>query len=386
MPRPRYCSNLSCPFVSDPPPKWCVRDGLYHTAAHGTVQRYLCKSCGRRLSSQTESVYLYSKRRVDLHQLFSRLRGGSSMRDIARELGYSRTAIATAVMRIARQAIGAHLLLLCGLQHSGKLCFDGLVTAVGSRDYPAQITTLADSQQELLLAMTHCVTERGGSRTEQQKRRITKRRTHWQPEAGGLKESISLLVHELSQFGTHTALLINTDEHPIYRKAITTDLALRWYREAGLLSVCRTPGSAPRTAENPLFLVNYLDRMIRHRMAEHTRESIAVARNATMQMHRMWIFAWDHNARQPIRVAPRSAPTRAHLAGVSPRLLHRLNREFFTRRFDLRGLIVPRSISNVWSARLATPPLRWQNRTERTGPTIPAFALRDLARSCLHAQ
>ena len=308
------------------------------------------------------------------------------MRDIGRELGCSRTAVATAVLRLGRQAMGAHLLMLCGLEHSGKLSFDGLLTAVVSRDYPSQITTLGDSKQELLLAMTHCVTERGGRRTAVQKRRIARRRVRWNPEPRGLTSSISLLVHELSAFAGHKPVLLDTDEHPIYPGVIKNDMALRWYHSAGLLTVRRTPGTAARTSANPLSFLNYLDRMIRHRMKEHTRESIALARNSTMQMHRMWIFAWDHNARQPRRVAPRYMQTRAQLAGVSPKRFTRLNREFFTRRFNLNGLPVPPSMSRVWSAMLDTPALRWRVKCERPGPTIPAFARRDLSRAYLHAQ
>lgn len=359
---------------------------MYHTTAHGTVQRYQCRGCGTGLSAQTESVYYFSKRRLDLGQIFSRLRGGSSMRDIGRELGCSRTAVATAVLRLGRQAMGAHMLTLCGLEHSGHLCFDGLVSAVTSRDYPSQITTLADSSHELLLAMTHCVTERGGSRTDAQHSRITAKRTSWRPSPGALSGSISLLVNELPRYAGRRAVLIDTDEHPLYRSAIDRDAALRWYHSAGLLTVRRTPGSAPRTPANPLSILNYLDRMIRHRLKEHTRETIALARNATMQMHRMWIFAWDHNARQPRRVAHACRPSRAEQAGVSPTLLSRIKREFFRRRFDLFDLPLPLSMSAVWTAALVTPPVRWRVGQHAFGPRVPAFALRDLSRAYLHAQ
>lgn len=386
MPRPRFCSNLACSYAHSPPPKWFVRDGVYHTVAHGVVQRYRCRGCRRRLSRQTESIYYYSKRRLDLRQIFSRLRGGSSMRDIGRELGCSRTAIANAVLRLGRQSMAAHLAILPGVQHSGRLCFDGLLSAVTSRDYPSQITTLGDSKQELLLAMTQCVTERGGNRTLEQQARIAKKRAKWRPSAGTLTASISLLINELSRFAGPLRLHIDTDEHPIYATLITRDLALRWYQRAGLLTVGRTPGSAPRTPTNPLSFVNYLDRMIRHRLKEHTRESIAIARNATMQMHRMWIFAWDHNACQPRRVAGSERRSRAELAGVHPTLLWRIHREFFARRFSLKGLPAPRSIQLVWTGCLESPPVRWRVAQKHSGPHITAYAIQDLSRAYLHAQ
>ena len=324
-------------------------------------------------------MHYYAKRRLDLAKILSRLRGGSSLRDIGRELGCSRTAIANATLRLGRQAMVAHIDLMCSLQFSGSVCFDGLISSVTSRDYPSQITTLGDSKLELLLAMTHCVTERGGTRTKAQQKRIDRKRSIWSPQLGGLTESISLLVRELSRFAGPTRLLIDTDEHPIYRTAIEADTGLRWYQQHRLLRVRRTPGSAARTTDNPLFLMNYLDRMIRHRVKEHTRESIAFGRNSTFQMHRMWIFAWDHNTRQPMRVEGTEARSRAEFAGAPSKSLGRLRSEFYTRRHSLRRLPVPESIRRVWTAELDSPPVRWSEPLERRGPAITQFALVDLS-------
>jgi hypothetical protein len=301
------------------------------------------------------------------------------MRDIGRELGHSRMAIANAALRLGRQAMAASIIMMRGIRFSGHLCFDGLVSAVASRDYPSQITTLGDSVHELVLAITHCVTERGGTRTRTQRERIEARRTIWRPPEGALTDSIRLLVNELSRFARNHRLTIDTDEHPIYKTVVDEDLALSWFRLAERLEVRTTPGSAPRTTMNPLFLVNYVDRMIRHRMKEHTRETVALAQNATMQMHRMWIFAWDHNTRQPIRVNGQDSRSRAEVAGLKPTILARLHREFYTRRISLRRLPVPESMRLAWCNELSTPPVRWAHEQKRFGPEIAEYALRDLA-------
>ena len=379
MPNPRFCRNSACPYCFNPPAKWYVRAGTYLTAAHGVVQRFQCKRCRTGLGAQTESMHYYAKRRVDLPEIFSRIRGGSSLRDIGRELGLSRTAVVNASIRLARQAMSSHIDLMCSLECSGSLSFDGLISAVTSRDYPSQITTLGDSKHELLLAMTHCVTERGGKRTKAQQKRIERRRKIWSPQKGGLTESISLLVRELTRFAGPKPLCIDTDEHPIYAKVIESDAALRWYRGNRMLEVRQTPGSAPRTTANPLFLMNYLDRMIRHRVKEHTRETIAAGRNSTFQMHRMWIFAWDHNTRQPMRVEGSDARSRAVIAGAPAHLLAKLGREFFSRRYSLRGLPVPESIARVWRAELDSPPVRWSTPQTGRGPRVTKFARLDLA-------
>ena len=380
MPQPRFCRNPACKNSHQkPPPGWYSRAGTYSTIAHGKVQRYCCKRCGRYLSDQSESMHYYAKRRLRLHEILSRLRGGSSMRDIGREMGCSRTAVANAAVRLGRQAMGSHASLLCGHELSGTLCFDGLVSAIASRDYPSQITTLGDPKLELVLAMTHCVTERGGSRTAAQRKRIEAKRAVWKPGEGALTRSIALLVNELTRFAGPSELRIDIDEHPIYEQVIGADRALGWYREAGLLSVERTSGTAPRTVANPLFFVNYIDRMIRHRMKEHTRETIALGRNATMQMHRMWVFAWDHNTRQPARVKRVGDPSRIEQAGVSGKALRSVEREFYTRRVSLRGIPMRESMRQVWLGELDSPPVRWKKGQKNRGPRIADYAALDLS-------
>jgi transposase-like protein len=381
MPLPRYCRNPDCIAFSQRHQNWFVSNGTYWTIAHGQVQRFKCKFCGTGMGAQTESIYYYSKRRLNYQRILSRVRGGSSLRDIGRELGCSPTAAANAVLRLGRQSMAAEVNLLCGLPSSGSLCFDGLLSCVTSSDYPSQITTLGDRKTELILSMTHAVTERGGTRTESQEKRIQAKRARWKPGKGALSQSISLLVSELAGYGSGQPLRIDTDEHPLYPPAITCEPRLRWHRENQLVKHRRTPGSAPRTTSNPLFLMNYIDRMIRHRMKEHTRETIAIGRNSTYQMHRMWIFAHDHNLRQPKRVAPVGVETRIEQAGVPPGVIKRVTREFYSRRIAVAKLPVPESMRMVWQGRLETPPVRWRVGQKRFGPEITAFAELDLSRA-----
>ena len=378
MPRPRFCRNPACSNAFAPTPNWLVRDGTYDTLAHGEVQRYRCKRCGKGMGDQSESMHYYAKRRLDLAAILSRLRGGSSQRDIGRELRCSRTAVANAVLRLGRQAIASHATLLSELCLQPDFAFDGLLSCLCSRDYPAHITTLVERSHELLLTMTHAVTERGGKRTPLQHKRISRKRRLYRPTRGALSQSISLLVHELPRHAATASLEIHTDEHPLYPSALKRDLAMQWFASHKLLRHTRTSSTAARTTANPLFAVNYVDRMIRHRIKEHTRESIALGRCATMQMHRMWIFAWDHNVRQPARVAPPGLACRAIAAGARQTMVERLCREFTTRRRSLRGITVEHSLRQVWLAHLESPPVRWSKPQKRSGPRITHYAKLDL--------
>jgi hypothetical protein len=323
-------------------------------------------------------MHYFAKRRLDFARVFSRLRGGSSLRDIGRELGYSRTAVANAVLRLGRQSMAAHIVSMLDIEFTGKLSFDGLMSALTSRDYTSHITVLGDKEHELIVAMTQATTERGGNRTERQSKRIAAKRRRWRPDPARLGQSISLIVNELPRFSSDKPVTIDIDKNPMYTKAIEEDLAMRWLEEHDRLAVYRTAGTAPRTPLSPLAFVNHVDLMIRHRVKEHTRESIAIGRNAVMQMHRMWMFAWDYNTRQPARVRRPGDVSRLEYAGVGTGTIRRLRRTFHTRRISLRLLPMSTSMKQVWTGDLETPPVRWKAGQKSTGPRITKYALRDL--------
>ena len=67
-----------------------------------------------------------------------------------------------------------------------------------------------------------------------------------------------------------------------------------------------------------------------------------------MQMHRMWIFAWDHNVRQSYRVLDLECSCRAIEAGMSER-------------------------------QPDGPPVRWRKGQKHRGPVIAGYAKLDLS-------
>ena len=383
MPVPKHCSNPNCPNFSAPRGRWYFRFGSYHTACHGRVTRYRCKQCGKSLSDQTFSVFYYTKRRLDLPGVFSRLRGGGSLRDIAREHGVSRTAIQTAVFRLGRQAIAAHCLLTQGWQVPEDLAFDGLVSFLTSQDFSTHLSVGVETQAEFIISMTHAVVRRGGRLTPTQQRRRKLKEAVWKPPKGALKGAISLLVGELARYCQHgigRARNFFSDELPFYGHALGSELACRFLIYHRQIVHRKISSKAPRTMDNPLFPVNYVDMLLRHRMKEHTRETIAFGRHAVHQMHRAWIFAYDHNYRQPRRVKEGDGSTvRSALVGISEKARGKIARAFFSERLDLRDCPLPESCSRIWRGELVSPPVRWKSgQREARRVAIPKFALRDL--------
>ena len=390
MPVPRRCPHPACPNHLTPAPHWAVRCGTYHTAAHGTVQRYRCRGCRHTVSDQTESVHFFAKRRLPLQALWFSVLSGSSLRECARRYSVTPQCIQNAVLRLGRQAMSAHLLLLACLPPRHTLVYDGLRSCVSSQDYPCDLTTVVDHDGEMILTITHTICRRGGTTTPAQRRRCERKHSVWRPKRSAMSADISLLHRELWAYlrppeGGSIPAVIHTDEQPLYRSLLASDAIARHFCLVGLFEHRRTPGSAPRTVDNPLFAVNYVDRLLRHRVKEHTRESIAIGRHATMQMHRAWMFAYDHNCMREYRVKRPGLGTHAEHAGVPSAVIAKVNQEFFVRRIVAQGVGVPQTIRQVWMAQLPTPPLRWKVGQLGTSVHVPDYAVRDLFSAHQHA-
>jgi hypothetical protein len=285
------------------------------------VQRYRCSACGRTMGDQTESLHYFAKRRLPLRAIWASLAGGACLREVAVRYGVSAMAVQNAVLRLGRQAMAAQAHLLRELQPRTELCFDGLRSFVSSQDYPCDLTTVVDRPGETVLSMNHTIFRRGGTVTPAQEERIDAKMAVWSPKPGTMTRDVSQVVVEIWDYLRPTATspgFIDTDEHPVYAKILSNDVQAAHFAAGKMFLHRTTPGSAPRTRQNLLFPVNYVDRLLRHRVREHMRETIAFGRHASLQMHRAWLFAWEHNARRPWRVRKPEEGTHAHRVPGAP--------------------------------------------------------------------
>ena len=387
MPVPLRCRNRDCPnHVPPKDPGWRVPHGSYGTLAHGTVQRYRCRACGKTVSDQTESMHYYAKRLLPLEEISRCLDGNTCPREIARRYETSPMAIQGAILRIGRQAMAAHMVLLTSLNPRIKVVFDGLRSFVTSQDYPCDITTVLDPEGETILSMSHAVFRRGGRMTPAQARRMAAKNARWEPKPGTVSRAITQLFNEIWAYLRPSAeepAVLHSDEDPHYQRLLAADPVMGHYRSGGLIRHVRTPSTYRRTRRNPLFPANYIDRIMRHRCKEHTRESFAFGRHAVLQMHRAWRFAWETNCRRPYRVRHPELGVHAVQGSVPEEAIKPVTKEFFERRIALDGVPVPESIVEVWTAELQSPPVRWRIGQKGSSIRVPNYALRDLEEGIL---
>lgn len=387
MPHPSRCPNPDCTAHWQPAPGWSRPYGAYESRAHGRVLRFRCRYCRTTCSTQTESMHFAAKHHLPLRAISSCLLEGASQREIARRFRVSPMTIHFAVIRLGRQAIAAQSILLSHITPRRRLVFDGLRSYITSQDYPCDLTTLVDAEGETILSVTHGVFRRGGRMTRAQRRRVTAKQARWKIPKGTMRRAISMVWSELWHYLDHPLdhpAVIDTDRHLGYLRTAQRSTVYRYLRRTNLAEHHRTDSRAPRTMANPLFPVNYIDRLIRHRLREHTRETIAFGRHSSMQMYRMWVFAWDLNTRRLWRVKrPRQGlhAQQGTIDQAGMRAVRRINRSFYQRRVDPRNGTLPDSLREAWEAQMVSPPLRWKSGQKGTTVRVPQYVHRDIARA-----
>ena len=295
-----------------------VRYGVYSRRCEPRIiPRFRCGHCRATFSSQTFSTTYYLKRPELLLPLCFRLLACSGYRQIARE---ARCAHATIMGQAAR--LGRHALLFLHTHRpqglvAEPLVIDGFESFAYSQYHPLHLNLAVGAESHYVYAFTHAELRRKGRMTRGQKRRREGlERTLGRVNPKALEESITTLLQLAAP--TPQALLVRSDEHPAYPRA------LRRLKGWSIHHAC-TPSVQARTAGNPLFPVNRLDLLLRHNSACHKRETIAFAKRHQAVVERgvllcLWLnfvkaFSENHGGGTPaMRLGLRECPLT--LAGI----------------------------------------------------------------------
>jgi len=234
------------------------------------IPRFRCVHCGHTFSAQTFSTTYWLKRPEVLLPTAHRLLACSGYRQIAREARGSPSTVRRHASRLGRHA----LLWLWLHRPRGPLCepvvVDGFESFAYSQYHPLYLNLVVGSRSHFAYAFTLTELRRKGAMTAAQRhRRDELERAFGRPDPRGIeRDTRAALTLAVPQ---PQALLVRSDEHPAYPRALR---GLPGYRIA---HEC-TSSQEARTAGNPLFPANRLDLLLRHNSANHKRETIAYSK------------------------------------------------------------------------------------------------------------
>lgn len=343
MQNPKFCPNPECVHhtyhLNGKKVRWYSKDGFYQTKFHGSVQRYKCRACKTRFSAQTFSIHYYAKKIVDPKKILQGLVSTSSLSDLSRELKVSVHTITNRQHRLAKQAIALHSQLLPYITRNEPFVCDGFQSVCVNFYYPNNINIAIGQESQFFYSFTYATIKRSGKLTSEQEQLRGEYESRWSPPSGSLTQSFSDLLSSIALFQIKKTprnhLFLFTDQKKEYITAIARNPIFQKLQENQLFSHIKIPGKAPRTLDNPLFSVNYLDMLFRKDLSEHVIKTICFCRNVNNQMDRMAIYRFYHNYMKKFRVRTRDFSTHSDKTGIPPKLRDIAIKQLFSDRVFL---------------------------------------------------
>ncbi len=359
---PPFCPYPRCRYHTTVHQGACfsVRYGTYRTAAGHRIRRYRCCGCRRTFSDRSFSIDYFTHLRVDYRRLVGLLCSCVGVCAAGRLLGVSPQTVLNRISRIARGAAAEQDLLLAVLPLREHLALDGFVSFCQSQYHPCEISVLVGARSQLLYRWEYTLSRRRGRMSEGQRRERERRDRLFSAGPHPVRTAVVNLGADAYQllFGEKALrpLRLDSDEHPAYPQALRRLPLAAWRLWTGDLHHRTTPSSAPRTVRNPLFPVNYLEREIRTRIAEHVRESTRFGRNVNNQCERFALFQLAHNYLRPHRAhGSARLATHAEVAGIPPASVGPMLGRIFCRRFFPSRARLSASTVALWERSRATP-------------------------------
>ena len=336
---PPFCPNPACKFHRDRDNWPWTRDGChYRSAPSQRVQRFRCRHCRRRFSSQTFATSYWLKRPELLGAVFWGLQSCSCLRQMARAHHASPQTILLHANRLGRHCLLYHDHLRPQEPLAEALVLDGVQSFEYSQYYPTWYHTVVGQTTHYIYGFTDSELRRSGRMTRAQKRRRAQlERQFGRPDPRSIeKEAAAVLALVCPQ---PQQLELHTDEHTDYPRALQRVPHLTVEHHT-------TSSRAARTSRNPLFAINLLDLLIRHGAADHKRETIAFAKRRQMAILRLWVLVvWRNYMKQFSERRRQGTPAMRRGLLDAPLRLNEILKE---RLFVSRGSLPPRWQRYYW--------------------------------------
>lgn len=340
---PPFCPEPQC-ISHRIPGIWSFKKKGFFTRQHApfTVQRYVCKQCGRNFSTQTYSVTYWLREPELLGALFWRVLACSAYRQIAQELKVSHTTVQRQVERLGRHCLLLHEKLRPTGPPREGLVLDGLRSFEASQYWPFDLNVLV-GRSHFIYGFNDAELRRSGSmKPAQRSKRSRLEQRFGKPEPQATRSAVQELMGRIVPWGASARL--DCDEHRAYPQALRRLKGRR-------IELRQTSSREARTLANPLFPANLADLLLRHTGANHKRETIAFSKRRQSALYRAAIWTVWRNYVKSSSERRRSPPPGVRL-GVIPERLQ--TQEILVRRLFVWRVALGDWLTRCYYARIPT--------------------------------
>lgn len=317
--QPPHCPNKSClmPYLKarrfcEGSPPYIVKGREFRL--DGSIrQRFLCKYCHRSFSDATFDLnFRFQKRARINHRIFFGVLHNRSNRSLARELKVSECLVRTRVLRLSQMALLRHHEFISQIKINEDIAYDGLEAFAHSQYEPNNINQAIGANSLFCYLFNFSPMNRKGRTSPRQRKYLANLEDaygRFDPSAIR-KASLSLFKELIARKDPRCRkLVLRTDEHFQYRRAIERDLKPEERLQLEHLSVS---SKATRNYKNILFPVNHLDLLIRRKVAAFSRETICFSKKASRMFHKYVLYICYKNYMKPQFVKKHESNKKAH--------------------------------------------------------------------------
>lgn len=378
---PPFCPNPNClahypQYKLNNEERFWQSRGAYYTQVVGNVPRYSCNVCGKWFSDRTFSIDYYTKKSLDNREVFRAIAAGESVSSIARHLQCSNGSAQNRLERLGRNSLYLHAKLTETLAFKEDLVADGFESFTQSQYHPCNINILVGKDSQFLYSTSFTSLRRKGRMTTEQKEKRALIEQQYKPDSGALEASCRLLFTQIDEHWCRAIkpqLILSTDEHKTYPRALAKIPELAKSKEQGDFIHARFSSKIARTVHNPLFPVNYYDRELRKDVASYRRETTCFSRNVCAGLLRFASHQVWHNYLKPHRIVSTTIKPSVHavFAGVDESKIEPALEDLFNKRsFPTHGWLSEEAIS-IWMKNHKTP-------LKRGVEYLPLYAVRGI--------
>lgn len=285
---PERCPNARCARHADPSSGSCIRYGFFAAARHAArQQRFLCKACGRTFSLQTFR-HDYREQRPELNvRIMEMVISGTGFRQIGRILGLSLNGVRHKHVKIARTCQGLHDNVLRQLPPDRSFLLDEEETYEQASIRPLTVPILIEQRTWFVVATEVGRIRRLAKPGTARRLRQDEEEARFGQRPDESNECVDRILRRLAELAPGTVTLLS-DEKTSYGSIGRAVFGER-------LTHLTTPGSAPRTIDNPLFPINTTIAMTRDNNGRLRRKSWLVTKRRQFLQLQLHIFTVYRN-------------------------------------------------------------------------------------------
>jgi transposase-like protein len=283
----KTCPNTDCPTFRKR--HAIVKDGSYKRAGDSKkIQRYLCKSCGKRFSSATGALLFKHKHRRITPMIFRMYCSAISQRRMAKILGVSRSTVERKITVLAVRSRRNQARFLKG-KTVHHLQIDDLITKENSKLKPLTVSIGVDAESYQILGAKVAQIPAFGHLAKIAQKKYGHRKCHHREV---LKALFSVLKDVVDPYAH-----IRSDKHEKYPDFVNANFPEADYVTYKSERSCVAgQGELKKIKFDPLFAINHACAMMRANINRLVRKTWCTTKVPKRLQDHLDIFVWYFNS------------------------------------------------------------------------------------------